>query len=95
MVSPSQRRHVLLIFKEVMHNALKHSGSTETKLSLSAEDKELIMSFRDNGSGFRMNGQNVGHGLNNVKRRAQLINAKISIQSEGGGTKAELVLPLN
>jgi len=94
MVSPAQRRHVLLIFKEVMHNALKHSGGSDVKLSLKAEEKRILFSFRDNGTGFRMNGQNVGHGLNNVKRRAQMIDAEISIQSEGDGTIAQLVLPL-
>jgi signal transduction histidine kinase len=58
------------------------------------ENGHLKFRFRDNGAGFKMNGSNVGHGLNNVKRRAGLIDASITIKSEGTGTVAELDLPI-
>ena len=48
-----------------------------------------------NHIGFKMNGNNTGHGLNNVKRRASLINARIDVHSEGDGTVAELDVPLD
>jgi len=92
-ISPAQRRHVLLIFKEVMHNSLKHAHSTNTYLDMVKDENMIKFRFRDNGTGFKMNGHNVGHGLNNVKRRAGLISAKVEIRSEGVGTVAELTLP--
>jgi ligand-binding sensor domain-containing protein len=92
-ISPSQRRHVLLIFKEVMHNSLKHAHSTNTYLDMVKDENMIKFRFRDNGTGFKMNGHNVGHGLNNVKRRAGLISARVEIRSEGQGTVAELTLP--
>ncbi|MBL0342323.1 MAG: hypothetical protein IPP71_16290 [Bacteroidetes bacterium] len=94
IISPAAKRHVLLIFKEVMHNSLKHAHSTQTHLELVKETNFIKFRFRDNGSGFKMNGHNVGHGLNNVKRRALLIDAHIDIHSEGTGTVAELDLSL-
>ncbi len=94
IISPAHKRHVLLIFKEVMHNSLKHAHGTLTHFDLSRENGHLKFRFRDNGEGFKMNGGPVGHGLNNVKRRAGLINASINIKSEGTGTVAELDLPV-
>ncbi|MBK6643934.1 MAG: hypothetical protein IPG39_23255 [Bacteroidetes bacterium] len=92
IISPAHKRHVLLIFKEVMHNSLKHANSTTTNLELVREEQLVRFRFKDNGTGFKMNGHNTGHGLNNVKRRANMINARIDIHSEGDGTVAELDL---
>lgn len=95
IISPAHKRHVLLIFKEVMNNSLKHAHSTHTHLDLVKDENRIKFRFRDNGTGFKMNGHNVGHGLNNVKRRAHMILGEMSIHSEGDGTVAELDLPLN
>ncbi len=95
IISPAHKRHVLLIFKEVMNNSLKHAHSTNTHLDLVKDDNHIKFRFRDNGKGFKMNGHNVGHGLNNVKRRAHLIHAEMNIHSEGDGTVAELDLPID
>lgn len=95
IISPAHKRHVLLIFKEVMNNSLKHAHSSTTHLDLIAEESSIKFRFRDNGKGFKMNGHNVGHGLNNVKRRAEMIHADITIHSEGDGTVAELDLQMN
>jgi signal transduction histidine kinase len=78
-----------------MNNSLKHAHSTSTHLDLVNDDNRIKFRFRDNGKGFKMNGHNVGHGLNNVKRRAQMIDAKMNIHSEGDGTVAELDLSFN
>ena len=94
ILSPAHKRHILLIFKEVMHNSLKHAHSTNTNLELVKDENFIKFRFRDNGTGFKMNGHNTGHGLNNVKRRAQMIHAQMDIHSEGDGTVAELDLPL-
>lgn len=95
IISPAHKRHVLLIFKEVMNNSLKHANSTSTHLDLVKDENRIKFRFRDNGTGFKMNGHNLGHGLNNVKRRAQMIHGEMTIQSEGDGTVAELNLALN
>ncbi len=94
LLSPAHKRHVLLIFKEVMNNSLKHSHGTSTHLSLKKEDKKVRFTFRDDGKGFVMNGHNVGNGLNNVKRRAKLIDAVININNDNSGTIAELEIPV-
>ncbi len=95
IISPSSKRHILLIFKEVMHNSLKHAHGTATSLDLVSNGDIVKFRFRDNGVGFKLNGQGVGRGLENVKRRANYINAAIRIHSEEQGTVAELDVPVD
>ena len=90
LLSPAHKRHVLLIFKEVMNNSLKHAHGKSTHLSLERNEHNIRFMFKDDGKGFVMNGKNVGNGLNNVKRRAKLINAEINIKNDVVGTVAEL-----
>ena len=92
IISPAHKRHVLLIFKEVMHNSLKHANGNTTALEIEMNGSYIKFRFRDNGTGFKLNGHGIGRGLENVKRRAQQIQAVIKINSENSGTVAELDL---
>ncbi len=90
------RREVFMIFKEALNNIGRHSNSTQVELVLSAEDKRLILKVSDNGSGFDPSTVADGNGLASMRRRAQNLNAELSITSaEGTGTSVTLSLPLN
>lgn len=92
----SFKRHLLLIFKEVMHNSLKHGSATHTFLDLEKNNGTMILRFGDDGKGFNIEGLNGhGHGIKNVKRRAELIHAETNFKSNGTGTVFELKLNLN
>ena len=47
ILSPAHKRHVLLIFKEVMNNSLKHSEGTATKLSMDKDDRSIKFKFKE------------------------------------------------
>ncbi|MEP7170711.1 MAG: triple tyrosine motif-containing protein, partial [Bacteroidota bacterium] len=92
----SYKRHILLIFKEVMHNSLKHAQPVSTFLDLEKTNGTLTLRFGDNGKGFDMqNGSMNGNGIKNVKRRAEIIHAETHLRSNGTGTFFELKLNLN
>ncbi|MFI5219112.1 MAG: two-component regulator propeller domain-containing protein [Bacteroidia bacterium] len=92
----SYKRHILLIFKEVMHNSLKHASPHSTFLDLEKNNGSLTLRFGDNGKGFDTgNGSMNGNGIKNVNRRAELIHADINLRSNGTGTVFELKLNLN
>ena len=95
IISPAHKRHALLIFKEIMHNSLKHAGGTATALDLEQQNGHLCFRFRDNGKGFQLNGQSNGRGMENIKIRAGQIKASIRIQPEQTGTVAELELAID
>lgn len=90
----TQKRHVLLIFKEAMHNSFKHAQSKQVKLDLFRENNHITIKLEDNGRGFNLNWTETGNGLKNVKKRADAIGGKLNIVSTNSGTMLELEVPL-
>jgi signal transduction histidine kinase len=88
------KRHVLLIFKEAMHNSFKHSKGNKVALNVLRENNHITIRLRDNGRGFNTEPSGLGHGLRNVEKRTKLINGKIFIASGVDGTSIELEVPL-
>jgi two-component sensor histidine kinase len=82
------KRHLMLIFKEGMNNSLKHSNSKTVSLISSIKEDEFELVLEDDGSGFDMDENLKGNGLKNMRKRADLLNAEVQIDSKpGSGTK--------
>jgi signal transduction histidine kinase len=78
-----------------VHNAARHSGCTAARISLVAERRVLTLVVTDNGRGFDPLKENEGHGLLNMRKRAQRLNGNLAIRSEAGvGTTVTLSVPL-
>lgn len=85
-------RNVLLIFKESIHNALKHSKATEVYFKAKLNNKLLLLSLEDNGKGFDINKAKSGHGMNNMYLRAERIGADLNVISKADGTAICLLI---
>lgn len=86
------KRHLVMIFKEAMHNALKHSSANTVTLKASLSKDVLNLSLTDDGQGFKRAGRHGGYGHANMKRRAEALGASISIESkEGEGTAVTFI----
>lgn len=90
------------IFQESLNNILKHSLASKIIVDIKYRDNILILDISDNGIGFDVNEKKdskdsaSGVGLKNLYKRATLIGAEFSIQSEPGkGTQTVIKLPLN
>ncbi|MDX2247976.1 MAG: two-component regulator propeller domain-containing protein [Bacteroidia bacterium] len=77
------RKNFMLIYKEVLHNILKHAAATEVKIKLHLLHKQLVLEIRDNGKGF-IPGAYPGNGLGNMQRRADMIGAKFQLTTAPG-----------
>jgi signal transduction histidine kinase len=89
------RRDLLLIFKEAVNNAAKHSGCSKVQIDFGCRDSVLNLSIKDNGSGFAAFDDNDGHGLRNMARRAEAHGGRLTIVSPPGtGTLVEFELRL-
>ena len=87
------RRNFYLIFKEVLNNLVKYSQATRASFILTHDDREVNIIIRDDGVGFDVSAKHNGNGLNNIRRRANEINARLNIESaSGAGTTVELNL---
>jgi len=74
------------IFTEWMTNALRHSMATDLNICLYFRNRHYFLVIRDNGSGFRWNGDRRGSGLRNIALRAGLLNAKVFARRTSTGT---------
>ncbi|MCI5083377.1 MAG: hypothetical protein MRY78_16890 [Saprospiraceae bacterium] len=91
-LSSQQRRHLLLIFKEIMHNCIKHAQAQKASLSVEYRDKQLLFLFEDDGIGFAQ-ADTTGNGLQNLKSRAQKLSAQLDIHSaKAKGTTIQLLV---
>lgn len=89
------KRHLLMYFKEVVHNCARHAQASEVWLDFSLKKNFLILSVRDNGVGFETNRASTGIGLESMKNRAKEMDGDIEIQSSlGKGTQVILSVPL-
>jgi signal transduction histidine kinase len=94
------RKTVYLIAKEALQNVVRHSGATAMTLHIAlAESGILQLRLEDNGVGIgnpaeaERRGRSGGHGLINMRRRAEDIGARFSIlPRREGGTVVELTV---
>ena len=75
------KRNVYLIFKEAVNNIAKYSEATVVDIILKIENNKLLLTISDNGKGFDTSNNTKGNGLNNMRKRAEQINAILEIKS--------------
>lgn len=94
-VSSVARRNLLLLFKEALANAVKHSDCDSLEIGLGLKDGNMEMWVYDNGNGFdRWN--NFRHGLQNMCDRAAEIGGVCKIESaQGKGTRVFIKVPVS
>jgi len=92
-ISGERRRNIFLVVKELVHNAVKHSGAQ--KLSFYFElDSSLTIEIREEGGiGFDPEEKAVqGNGIYNIMKRLKSIGAEISFECESNGMRTTIYL---
>lgn len=88
------KRHIALIFKEVMNNAMKHAKCQNTDLHFEWNEAErhVAILFHDDGKGFDpKNTGSSGNGLINLQDRANQVGGRIEFISGEEGKKGSTV----
>lgn len=98
------RHNLFLAFKEALNNVAKHSGATETRVTMAIAADGFTLQIADNGSGFDpaqsrsapANGRVVsGYGLAGMRSRLEQVGGRVNIASRpNAGTQVELFVPL-
>jgi signal transduction histidine kinase len=90
------RRQAFLIFKEAIHNAVRHSRCSEVQVAVAFQSRRLTVDVIDNGDGF--DGRQPaaeGHGLRSMEARARDLGGRVDVVStDGRGTSIHLSVPL-
>jgi len=80
------KENIYLIFKEAINNIAKHSDATKVEIRMKNGNGTFDLYIHDNGSGMRSHARKSGHGLRNMKLRAQRIDAGIEFTNSEGFT---------
>lgn len=82
---------LIRIVQEAVTNALKHSGGDTIRVTVREANHFVVLAIEDNGNCVNL-GSDSGHGIPNIKRRAEELGAEINfeVNSEFGGLAVKL-----
>lgn len=83
-LAPEQRKHLWLLLKEAINNAVRHSGGSELAVRAQYRLGYLKISISDNGAGLQaaaVPSRFSGKGLSTMKSRAQQLRGSFELQS--------------
>ena len=94
-ISTTIKNFIIRIVQESLQNSLKHAECRHIDLQLDINETGLSLMIGDDGIGFDINATSTGIGLQNMKKRAELIGATLSLNSNiGQGTTMSLIIPI-
>lgn len=83
-ISLTGKNILLGLLQEFIQNSLKYAGCEQILICFKKEGPDIFITASDNGKGFDMNVRSNGIGLQNMKKRAEQLNAEYVITSEPG-----------
>jgi ligand-binding sensor domain-containing protein/signal transduction histidine kinase len=88
------RHHVFLMFKEALHNVVRHAGATRVSIEVRIAARELHVAIEDDGCGFDVATASEGQGLRSLERRAASLGGVLRLRSSPGtGTHVAFSVP--
>ncbi len=91
---PEVESVLFLCATEALQNAAQHSGASTVEIGLSQADGDVVLTARDNGSGFDLSRPTAGTGLRNMRERLEPWRGTLVIRPSADGTLLEVRIPL-
>ena len=89
------RRHVFLIFKEILNNIVRHANASAVSVEVIVTSRQLHFTVADNGRGFDTASATEGQGLRSMARRASSLGGSLDVTASAGtGTRVAFTLPV-
>jgi signal transduction histidine kinase len=88
-VSAEVRHNLFLVAKEALNNVVRHAQATRVWLTITATEKVVVLTIKDNGRGFAAaSGDPNADGLRNMRQRMSDIGGQCNVESQpGAGTE--------
>ncbi len=94
-VASDSIRAILLVAKEALTNAVRHSNAKTVTVSLKRSNNHLAIEIKDDGGGFALNELSRTNGLTNMRNRIEKNGGIFTIEAvKGKGTVIFAVIPL-
>jgi len=97
-IPPPVARALFLTTQEALANVARHARATQVQVVLAQAGRDVTLTVADDGRGFDPEDQRlaVGHGLSNMRSRAEALKGHFAIESAPGvGTTVVLKLPVD
>ncbi len=92
---PDFARHLLLILKEALHNAVRHAHARRIVVNIRASHSSVELQVIDDGCGFSLDAAAESAGLPGMRERAVMLKGLLEIASQpGSGTRIALHIPM-
>ena len=88
------RQALYYIYKEALHNIVKHAQAQQVWVRLRLRGRQLELEVRDDGRGVPSAGRPGGQGLPNMRMRTAAVGGAITFDASGPGTTVLVRLPL-
>jgi signal transduction histidine kinase len=76
-----KRQHIWCICKETLINVIKHADCKNVKINFKIDGRKLTYSIQDDGTGFDTEKIYDGNGMENIKKRVELIYGEYTLDS--------------
>lgn len=96
IISGEARRHIFLIFKEALHNIVKHAQTEKVEIKIDVNET-LRIQIRDFGKGLNgeENDKKFRNGMKTMKKRTEQLNGSMELSNAAPGLKLEFEFPLS
>jgi signal transduction histidine kinase len=81
---PVVRENLYLILKEAVNNVVKHADASRVDISLRNAPEGFVMTVADDGRGEGPTDSPTGHGMKNMRMRAERIGGVLEVSRRGG-----------
>ena len=93
-IRPEDEIIIFRILQEFFSNVMKHARANNLFVTLNYQPDRLVVNLRDDGVGFDDDQKHESSGLVNMRSRASLLGADLSLTSTmGTGTELKLIYP--
>lgn len=83
-IPASKALGIYRICQEAVNNAIKHANCSNITIKIRSEQEVFSFQIIDDGKGFESEGENMGHGLNNMKARVLALGGQFKLENHGG-----------
>lgn len=95
-LSPRLNTVLYRVVQEGLTNICKHANATTVSIQIQSAELNLSLRLQDNGTGFQVDANQTGFGLQGMRERVTVLGGELSILSQpGAGCCISLFLPLN
>ncbi len=84
LLTNEQRRNILLVTKEIINNAVKHSKAQNIIVKATLQNNKLDVEVQDDGIGFDIRTTRTGNGQKNIRHRIEEMGGILEIESAPG-----------